>query len=136
MPTHSASDGQPITFDRDFRVWRYGAAHAELELRTVPDADQDTIVLRFHHVVGVKLRTAYRPLEISVAEPVAAAEMAQFCAVTPKWRDRLHFLTLTSQTGDGFVVCGSYTATAYPPGSDVDDRAAPGSRLILGSGTR
>ncbi|MGW1917774.1 hypothetical protein ACWCQS_45825 [Streptomyces sp. NPDC002076] len=145
MPIHShpeeetpqpSSASLPISFDRKFRPWRYSISHSELTLRSVePASGPDFIEVTFYGVLGMKLKTVYRPLTIGMADPAQFEEMLKFSGIGESHSQRVHCLALRSDSGDGLVACLSYTIWSHPRHSVHEAPGAPheGSVLILGS---
>ncbi len=122
MPTPSPTEGGqqptatlPISFDRKFRPWRYSIGHSELKLRSVgSEAERDFIEVTFYGVVGMRLKTVYRPLSIALAGPADTEEMLKFSEVRESQTSRVHCLALKSDSGDGLVACLSYSIWSHP----------------------
>ncbi|WP_373304351.1 hypothetical protein [Streptomyces anandii] len=146
LPIHSppkdeapqpSSAGLPIFFDRKFRPWRYSISHSELKLRSVEPASgsPEFIEVTFYGVIGMKLKTVYRPLTISHADPARAEEILRFSDVKESHSRHVHCLALRSDSGDGFVACLSYTIWSHKGDSDhaPSDTPREGSVLILRS---
>ncbi|MEU7432824.1 hypothetical protein AB0B07_18670 [Streptomyces sioyaensis] len=141
MPTHSpAEEGQqstatlPISFDRKFRPWRYAIGHSELKLRSIDSGTEcDFIEVTFYGVVGMRLKTVYRPLTIALAEPAETDEMLKFSEVRESQSSRVHCLALKSESGDGLVACLSYSIWSHPRETDEESSDVPHreSALIL-----
>lgn len=122
MPTHSPPEGGaqptaslPLSFDRKFRPWRYSIGHSELRLRSIDsDAVHDFIEVTFYGVVGLRLKTVYRPLSIAHAEPAETDAMLKFAEVRASQSSRVRCLALKSDSGDGLVACLSYSIWSHP----------------------
>lgn len=97
----------PLCFKRAFQPWSYSASHRTLVLRSWSAGDPDDMVdLEFVDVVGMKTRTAYKELLISVAgDPT---EIEQFVDVPERHRDKYMNLLLSDGAHEGFVVCRSF----------------------------
>ncbi|MGW7251882.1 hypothetical protein [Streptomyces decoyicus] len=139
MPTPSPTEGGqqptatlPISFDRKFRPWRYSIGHSELKLRSIDsDAECDFIEVTFYGVVGMRLKTVYRPLSIALAEPAEAEEMLRFSEVRESQSSRVHCLALKSDSGDGLVVCLSYSIWSHPRETDEERPGVPHRESVL-----
>ncbi|MFB7453268.1 hypothetical protein [Streptomyces sp. NPDC056194] len=111
----------PISFDRKFRPWRYSVSHSELKLRSVdPDSVREFIEVTFYGVVGMKLKTVYQSLAISLADPAQVEEMLKFSGVRESHSSRVRCLALKAASGDGLVACLSYSIWLHPKESDSD----------------
>ncbi|MFD9210343.1 hypothetical protein ACFVZM_29180 [Streptomyces sioyaensis] len=139
MPTHSPADeGQqptatlPISFDRKFRPWRYSIGHSELKLRSIDsDAAHDFIEVTFYGVVGMRLKTVYRPLSITLAEPAETDEMLKFSEVRESQASRVRCLALKSDSGNGLVACLSYSIWSHPREKDGESSGLPHPESVL-----
>lgn len=100
----------PISLDRKFRPWRYSVSHSELRLRSVGDgSERDFIEVTFYGVVGVKIKTIYRPLVISAATSKQRDEMCKFSDLRESQTSRVICMALKADSGDGLVACLSYS---------------------------
>ncbi|MFI7064659.1 hypothetical protein ACIBL3_26950 [Kribbella sp. NPDC050124] len=81
---------------------------------------REFIEVTFYGVVGMKLKTVYQPLTISIAEPVQVEEMLKFSDVQESNSSRVRCLALKSDSGDGLVACLSYSIWSHPRSSDYD----------------
>ncbi|MEU6707501.1 hypothetical protein [Streptomyces wuyuanensis] len=139
MPTRALSDEEPqstaslpLSIDRKFRPWRYSVSHSELRLRSVdPVSVPDVVEVSFYGVVGMKLKTVYRPLTLGLAEPAQAEEMLRFSDVEESRSSRVHCLALKSDNGDGWVACLSYSIWSHPRDADGSAPRHRDSVLIL-----
>ncbi|MFG2919576.1 hypothetical protein ACGF0D_42755 [Kitasatospora sp. NPDC048298] len=138
MPTDNGqpqpAGGLPASFDREFQLWRYNLSHSELKLRSFGRAStRDFIEVTFYGVIGMKLKSAYRSLTISSAEPTQVDEILRFSEVRESDFSRFRCLALKSDSGDGLVACLSYSVWSHSKDSDHDAVGAgnPDSVLIL-----
>ncbi|MGW7445858.1 hypothetical protein [Kitasatospora sp. NPDC054795] len=142
MTTHLPADEElpkpvaslPVLFDGEFQLWRYGSSHSELKLRSVgPSSARDFIEMTFYGVVGMKLRSVYRPLTLASAEPAQIEEILGISEVRESQSSRVRCLALKSGGIDGLVACLSYSVWSHPRGSerDVTGIQSPDSVLIL-----
>ena len=128
LVTHSVNDGGmseratlPLHFGRSFRPWRYGVSHSELVLRTVDNQSRTEIMkVTFFGVLGVKLKSRYRSLDISVADAAEAAEILSFVGLSESHAPKVQCLLLNAETDGGFVACGNFSVWAYPRDAQYD----------------
>jgi hypothetical protein len=130
----SSVDGLPLFLERKFRTWRYSVSHSELRLRSVgSDSERDFIEVTFYGVVGVKLKTVYRPLVITAATSEQRDEMLEFSCLPESQTSRILCLALKADSGDGFVACLRYSVWLHPKELEQGRSGGShsGSRLIL-----
>jgi hypothetical protein len=63
------------------------------------------VEIEFLDVLGMKVKSQYRELRISVAP--GSAEIDEFVDIPERHRSRYATLLVTDGWGDGFVVCGA-----------------------------
>jgi hypothetical protein len=130
----------PVTFEREFHAWRYRTSHSEFSLRSLGrDSTDDLVELACYGVLGLKVKTVYRPLEIAYANEEQVEEMLELVDVKPKNRPAVVVLALKSEGRDGLIACMSYTVFSHPGGRANETRivSGEGSTLIArGPGTR
>ncbi|MEU2495684.1 hypothetical protein [Streptomyces sp. NPDC007883] len=91
----------------------------------------DVVEVSFYGVVGMKLKTVYRPLTLAFAEPAQVEEMLRFSDVKESHSSRVHCLALKSDNGDGWVACLSYSVWSHPRDADGSAPRHRDSVLIL-----
>ncbi|GAA2631408.1 hypothetical protein SMC26_22645 [Actinomadura fulvescens] len=128
MTTRSSNEGAglPISFERRFRPWRYNVSHSELSLRSVDGAD--IIEIQFFGVMGMKLKTVYERLDITLADGPETAEILTFSGVPGSQTAKVRCLTLND---DSFVACLRFSAWARPRDTERDPSGLPQSESTL-----
>ena len=98
----------PLHLKRPFQLWSYQASHRRLVLRTRPGGGLDgTVEIEFLDVLGMKLKSQYPELQISLAPATATAGIDEFVDIPGRHRSRYSTLLVSDGSDDGFVVCGS-----------------------------
>lgn len=133
LPTRSLPEegphpgtGLPITFDRRFRPWRYSVSHSELSLRSVGAGPSDDVIeVTFYGVLGMKLKTVYQPLAISVADRERAGEILKFADVKETQASKVQCLVLNAGADDSFVACIRFSIWAHHRDAEYDLSGVP-----------
>ncbi len=124
----------PIVLERWFQTWSYGIGHSQLTLLSRAGTDEyDHLVVHFEGTRAMELSSSYRPLILAVAEEPRRSEMIEWAGLPPELCDRFLYLSISSGTPRGYVVCGRMTVFAVPAGSGDPPRElmnAPGSRVL------
>ncbi|MFG2496195.1 hypothetical protein ACGFSD_34860 [Streptomyces caniferus] len=79
----------------------------------------------------MRLKTVYRPLSITLAEPAEAEEMLKFSEVRESQSSRVHCLALKSDSGDGLVACLSYSIWSHPREAAEERSGVPHRESVL-----
>ncbi|GAA5079425.1 hypothetical protein [Nocardia iowensis] len=108
------NESLPVFFDRKFKPWRYSVSHSELEIRSVGrNSDSDFIVLKFHNVIAMKLKTHYDPLTLAIADESQAEDILRFADLPESDWNRVKCLALKSDGEDSLVACVGYTMRTH-----------------------
>ncbi|KDN17586.1 hypothetical protein [Amycolatopsis rifamycinica] len=110
----------PVTFDRDFFVFRYLVSHSELALRSVEGDADDRIEIKFYSVFGMKLKTKYRSPELGYADDAQRREMLELTGLEGANAARVHVMALRSGDGEGLVACVGFTVYSHPNAPSAD----------------
>ncbi len=120
----------PVAFEREFHAQRYHLSHSEFSLRSLgQDSADDLVELACYGVLGLKVRTVYRRLEIAYANEEQVEEMLDLVEVKPRHRSAVVVLALKSAGRDGLIACMSYTVFSHP-GSRANE-----ARIVSGEGS-
>jgi hypothetical protein len=122
----------PVTFDREFQVYRYSVSHSEFSLRSRGrDSADDLVELACYGVLGLKVKTVYRPLVIAHADEAQVEEMLDLIEVKPENRAAVVVLALKSGGQDGLIACMSYTVFSHPSSRSDEARIVSGKGSVL-----
>ena len=127
----------PVSFDRGFHVHRYHVSHSEFGLRSVGrDPADDVVELACYGVLGLKVKTVYRPLVLAHADEAQVEEMLELIEAKPRHREAIVVLALKSGGRDGLIACMSYTVFSHPRSRSAEPRivSGEGSTLIARGG--
>jgi len=120
--THS-DDHAALLFasDRRFRLWRYGAGHSQMLLRSLPSAGQRCLDITFERVTWLSLPTSFDSVQIALAADGDVALPAGVAQLADEWSP--FRLVISSQGVSGWVICARAEAafTSWnPSNADAD----------------
>ncbi|MDX2938411.1 hypothetical protein [Streptomyces ipomoeae] len=114
QPQVAGREGKlPLRFKRPFQLWSYQVSHRRPVLRTNPGGGlHGTVEIEFLDVLGMKLKSQYPELLISVAPDTAATGIDEFVDIPDRHRARYTTLLVSDGPDDGrargaVVVCES-----------------------------
>jgi hypothetical protein len=124
----------PIVFERYFQTWSFGVGHAQLVLLSRAKAgDEENVVVHFEGIRAMELRSSYRPLVVDLLDEPRRGELIAWAGIPDRLRDRFLYLSVSSGTPRGYVVCGRVTVLAAPADEGHRGRPLvrpPGSRVL------
>lgn len=124
----------PIVLERSFQTWSYGVGHSQLILlaRAKESGDED-LVVHFEGIRAMELLSSYQPLVIDVVDEQRRGELMAWAGVPSRLRDGFLYLSVSSGSPRGYVMCGRMTILAMPAGDGAGAISRPPGTRVLHS---